>query len=285
MNDIMVSIICNTYNHERYVKDALDGFLNQKTNFPFEVLIHDDASTDRTQEIIKEYTEKYPEIIKPILQTQNQRSLGKSPTYYYQLPRVQGKYIAFCEGDDYWIDSNKLQKQIDALEKYPNVDICAHASQRMDAETGQVIRISSKSDKITVIPTEDVIKGGGGFVASASIVYRKELADNMPPFHRMIMLDYSMQVHGALRGGMLYLPDVMCVYRINTTSSVTRMMRENPKRKAKYKDRTFKMMVQLDKDTNKKYHAIIMKQLLENRVSKIGILLQAFFQPKVRNIK
>lgn len=171
------------------------------------------------------------------------------------------------------------------MEKYPNVDICAHASQRMDAETGQVIRISSKSDKITVIPTEDVIKGGGGFVASASIVYRKELADNMPPFHRMIMLDYSMQVHGALRGGMLYLPDVMCVYRINTISSVTRMMRENPKRKAKYKDRTFKMMVQLDKDTNKKYHAIIMKQLLENRVSKIGILLQAFFQPKVRNIK
>lgn len=281
MDDIMVSIICNTYNHERYIKDALDGFLNQKTNFPFEVLIHDDASTDRTQEIIKEYAEKYPEIIKPILQTQNQYSLGKSPSYHYQLPRAQGKYIAFCEGDDFWIDPDKLQKQVDALEQYTNLDICAHAHKRMNAETGEIIKIIKKSDQIKLFSTADVIKGGGGFVASASILYRKALADNMPPFRKMMMLDYTMQIQGALRGGMLYLPDVMSVYRVNSLNSATKNLRENPKNKAKHYDRIFKMLIQLDKDTDRKYHGIIRKLLLKNRVSKIGILLQALFKPKV----
>ena len=114
--NILVSVICNTYNHEPYIRQCLEGFVMQKTTFTFEVLIHDDASTDKTADIIREYEAKYPELIKPIYQTENQYSKKTGIMKTFQYPRVKGKYIAFCEGDDYWIDSLKLQKQVDFLE-------------------------------------------------------------------------------------------------------------------------------------------------------------------------
>lgn len=119
----LVSIICCTYNHEPYIRQCLDGFLMQKTSFEFEVLIHDDASQDKTQEIIREYELKFPDIIKPIYQTENQYSKGVKINLTYQYPRVQGKYIALCEGDDYWTDPLKLQKQVEILEHNPNCQI------------------------------------------------------------------------------------------------------------------------------------------------------------------
>lgn len=114
--NIKVSIICITYNHEKFIKDALEGFLMQKINFKYEILIHDDASTDNTANIIKEYEKKYPNLLKVTYQKENQYSKGKMPTVYL-LGKAKGEYIAFCEGDDYWIDENKLQRQIDFLEK------------------------------------------------------------------------------------------------------------------------------------------------------------------------
>ena len=125
-DNICVSIICNTYNHEKYIAHALESFLMQKTDFSFEILVHDDASTDSTPDIIKTYAEKYPDIIKPILQTENQFSKGINVTQVFQYSRAKGKYIAFCEGDDYWIDSNKLQFQVDWLEQHPQDIGCVH---------------------------------------------------------------------------------------------------------------------------------------------------------------
>lgn len=116
----LVSIGCITYNHEKYIRDAIKGFLMQKTTFPFEILIHDDASTDGTADIIREYEKKYPDKIKPIYQMENQYSKGIPISATYQFPRARGKYIALCEGDDYWTDPYKLQKQVDFLEK--NID-------------------------------------------------------------------------------------------------------------------------------------------------------------------
>ena len=113
----LVSISCITYNHEKYIRDTIESFLMQMTTFPFEILIHDDASTDGTANIIKEYQKKYPDIIYPIYQKENQYSKKIRITATYQLPRARGKYIAICEGDDYWIDPNKLQKQVDFLER------------------------------------------------------------------------------------------------------------------------------------------------------------------------
>jgi glycosyltransferase involved in cell wall biosynthesis len=120
----MVSIDCTTYNHAPYIRQCLDGFLMQKINFPIEVLVHDDASTDGTADIIREYEQKYPDIIKPIYQSENQYSNGINNSLTYNFPRVRGKYIAFCEGDDYWVDPYKLQKQVDFLEKNSEYGMC-----------------------------------------------------------------------------------------------------------------------------------------------------------------
>jgi len=96
----------------------------QETNFPIEILIHDDASTDGTADIIREYEQKYPEIIKPIYQTENQYSKGIKISQTFNWSRAKGKYIAICEGDDYWIDPYKLQKQVDFLENNPDYGLC-----------------------------------------------------------------------------------------------------------------------------------------------------------------
>ena len=111
----MVSICCTTYNHEQYIEDALVGFLIQETDFSFEILVHDDASTDKTTDILREYEVRYPSLIKVIYQSVNQYSKGRKPGRI-NLERAKGKYIAPCEGDDYWLDSSKLQKQVDFLE-------------------------------------------------------------------------------------------------------------------------------------------------------------------------
>ena len=116
-SDPLVSVSCTTYNHINYIEQCLDGFLCQKTYFPFKILIHDDCSTDGTTEIIKKYTAKYPDIIKPIYETENQYQQGKTvSSLIWNNSRAKGKYIAFCEGADYWIDNNKLQEQVNFLE-------------------------------------------------------------------------------------------------------------------------------------------------------------------------
>ena len=121
----MVSICCITYNQEAYIRDALDGFIKQKTNFQWELLIHDDASTDRTAEIIREYAKRYPDRIFPILQTENQYSQGLTNiSGTFNFPRARGKYIAMCEGDDYWTDETKLQRQVDFMEAHPGCSLC-----------------------------------------------------------------------------------------------------------------------------------------------------------------
>lgn len=116
----LVSINCLAYNHEQFIEDALEGFLIQRTDFPFEILIHDDASTDRTADIIRGYEAKYPNLIKPIYQVDNQYSQGITISATYQCPRARGKYIAICEGDDYWTDQLKLQRQVYFLEANPD---------------------------------------------------------------------------------------------------------------------------------------------------------------------
>lgn len=126
MNEIMVSIVCDVFNHEHYLRQCLDGIIMQQTDFAFEILIHDDASTDKSVEIIQEYVDKYPHLFKPIYQKENKFSKGISIWKDIQFPRAQGKYIAMCEGDDYWTDPQKLQKQVDFMEANTEYSMCFH---------------------------------------------------------------------------------------------------------------------------------------------------------------
>lgn len=118
---LMVTIRCCAYNQEPYIRECLEGFVMQQTNFRFEAIVHDDASTDGTAAIIREYAEKYPDIIKPILETENQYSKGDGSLGRIMNEHTHGKYVAYCEGDDYWIDPLKLQKQVDFLEEHPEI--------------------------------------------------------------------------------------------------------------------------------------------------------------------
>lgn len=260
---IMVSIICNAYNHEKYIGEALDSFLMQETSFPFEVLVHDDASTDGTADIIREYEKKHGDIIKPYYQTENQYSKG-IPIRTFQLPRARGKYIAFCEGDDYWLDPLKLQKQVDALEAHPEVDMCACASTQVHAETKAFIGKIAPYDAECISPTEDVIMGEGEFFSTNSLVYRKSMDDHFPPFRQFMILDYTLQIHGSLRGGVIYLPDCMAAYRLQVPGSWTFRMKNKEKQWA-FLQKKNQMLDILNADTQKKFDCVISlrKQLNE----------------------
>lgn len=268
MTDIVVSIVCNTYNQELYIQDALEGFVNQQTNFKYEVLIHDDASTDRTPDIIKEYAIKYPDIIKPIFQTENQYSKGVSISDTFQYPRALGKYIAFCEGDDYWVDNQKLQLQVDLLDKNPSVDICAHASRTIDAATGETLLHKTVRDTVGIIPVRKVMFGGGDYVATASLLFRRKIIEDIPAFRKILALDYTLQIHGSLNGGMLYIPREMSVYRSNVRGSWTNGMRNNMLGKIKHMKKIRCMLKQLDKDTLKKYHFTVQLLLIKTTLKR-----------------
>ena len=125
----VVSVRCTTFNQELYIAKALDSFLMQKTNFPFEIIAHDDASSDRTADIIREYVAKYPKIIKPIYENENQYSKRDGSLRRIVDAACNGVYIAYCEGDDFWCDENKLQRQYEAMEKHPECSLCTHIVQ------------------------------------------------------------------------------------------------------------------------------------------------------------
>lgn len=260
---VEVSVVCNAYNHEKYIRSALEGFVMQKTSFPFEVLVHDDASTDHTAEIIREYEIKYPDIIKPIYSTENQYSKNDGSLSRIQYGRVQGKYIALCEGDDYWTDPLKLQKQYDLLESHPEIDICATAAKT--EKNREIVGRVSPSSRDTLFSLEEVILGGGGFVATASLMYRTSIRKNPLPFFNVLRLDYTTQIAGSIRGGMLYLVEDTCVYRLATVGSWTNRMSNDSAKQTAHTNRVKNMLMQLDIDTSRKYHDVIAKKIKMNQ--------------------
>lgn len=252
---IVVSVICNAYNHAPYIRACLEGLVAQRTRFPFEILAHDDASSDGTADILREFAGRYPGLVLAICEAENQYSRGNLNRIQYG--RVRGKYVAFCEGDDLWTDPLKLQKQVDALEAHPQIDICAHAADRIDGVTGRRIAAIAPSHADAVFTAEEVILGGGMFVATSSLMIRSALNGDIPEFRRRRRTDYTLQIHGALRGGMLYLSDNMSVYRYRSPGSWSGRMGDAPERKRGFTARVTEMLRQLDVDTQRRYHDAI----------------------------
>ncbi|TXB63702.1 glycosyltransferase [Vicingus serpentipes] len=219
-NNLLVSICCITYNHEKYIKQALDSFLMQKTDFAFEIVIHDDASTDSTQAIIKEYAKKHPSVFNPLYQKENQKSIYKSgmnPRFNY--PRAKGKYIALCDGDDYWTDPLKLQKQVDLMELDDTISLVYTNCKEKYENTNLPLKTKYNKSMPEGYCFDEVIKGS--FPQTVSIMYRKsfipgKIADVVKPNYKMG--DYQLALFLALKGKLKYLPDVTCVYRKNDTS-------------------------------------------------------------------
>ena len=136
----LVSICCLTFNHEAFIRECLDGFLMQQTSFGVEILIHDDASTDNTADIIREYEAKYPDRIFPLYENENKYSHGYKGRMdiVFNYARARGKYIASCEGDDYWTDPLKLQKQVNFMEEHPEYSVCFHRCRHLNTYTGDI---------------------------------------------------------------------------------------------------------------------------------------------------
>ncbi len=280
-NEILVSISCITYNHENYIAEAIDSFLMQKTTFNYEILIHDDASTDRTADIIREYENSYPDKIKVIYQKENQYSKGITRIgYTYNDSRAQGKYIALCEGDDYWIDPNKLQKQIEYLESNPTCAMCVHASRRVSINGKEVQPILGLSDnKNQILRLEDI---GYKFFATASRVYRKDFLKNPPSW--FFLTDSGDKASYLLlmsRGYCYYMQDVMCAYRIGVPgSSNDRLMKKNIKEKKKYYDERINVFEAFNSYTGFKYKSVINRNLLNLIVTRISLESNLFDRRK-----
>ena len=171
----LVSISCITYQHAPYIRQCLDGFLMQRTDFAFEVLIHDDASTDGTEEIIREYEAKFPDIIKPLYEEENQWVKGRRGSKTFNYPRAKGKYIALCEGDDYWTDPLKLQKQVDFLEENEEYVVTSHDAKIVD-ENGNLIKESKLPDELKRDFSAEEIKKGA-WLLTLSMCFRNVLPD------------------------------------------------------------------------------------------------------------
>lgn len=213
-----VSVCCITYNQVEYIKDALDSFLMQKTSFPFEVIIHDDASTDGTVNILDDYKRRYPSVIKLIKQSDNQYKKGLKISKEFVWPIAKGEFIAICEGDDYWIDDAKLQKQFDAFKKYKEIDICFGYGYKRH-EDKMMRRIGYYGCDVKLIELRDIIYKGGGSMPTASIMFRRSVVNIIPDwFNTAPVGDYYLQCFASSKGA-LYLPEAFCVYRVQAKNS------------------------------------------------------------------
>lgn len=227
--EILVSISCITYNHAPYIRQCLDGFLMQQTNFAFEVLIHDDCSTDGTTEIIKEYELKYPDIIKPIYEEKNQYQQGKpSGSAIWNFPRAKGKYIAMCEGDDYWIDPLKLQKQVDILESDSNCSLVVSDGEYLFEKEGIVKPINPLGHRDSgIIPIDELFEEVGGLIPTASMVFRSSFSVMPEFFYKAPVGDKPIRMWLALNGTVFYMNEKTLVYRVGSVSSFGRMVATN----------------------------------------------------------
>lgn len=255
---ILVSICSITYNHAPYIRQCLDGFLMQKCDFRYEIIINDDCSTDGTTEIVKEYAEKYPDLIKPIYHEENQYKKGVRGMFAtFCFPKAQGKYIALCEGDDYWTDPLKLQKQVDYMEATPNCKMTV-TNARVITEKEELDWSRYKED--SYITPEEMITGGGLYVQTASIVYRNGLLNGYPECCRKCHVgDYPLQIWATLQGKVYYFSEKMVVYRYQFSGAWTSKNKLQPvDKRIKGVRSEVDMLFGLDQLTDQKYHTSFM---------------------------
>jgi len=224
-SNVRVSICCTTYNHEAYIEETLKGFLVQSTQFPFEIIVHDDASTDKTLSILYKYKNIYPELINLIVQDENQYSQGKKIARDFVWSEAKGDYIALCEGDDYWVCKQKLQKQFNALESNKTIDLCFHDHFNLDTSGKITPSLIHSNRKNHTLEVKEILMADGSFMSTASLMIRTKSLLNMPEwFSSTPVSDFFIQVVCSLKGA-LYLPERMSVYRAFAPNSWTSTFR------------------------------------------------------------
>lgn len=227
----LLVIKCLTYNHGDYLSQALDGFIMQKTNFPFVVIVHEDASTDGTANILREYASRYPKLILPIFESENQYSMrdGSLDCIVDEAVKVTGaKYIAFCEGDDYWTDPLKLQKQVDYLEEHPDCSLCFNAIQVINEFTGKKYPLAKVETRIYT--ANEIIETL--LLQTASVIFRMNVLNseryvNIKADKGILSGDICLYLAAASCGHIYCIADYMSIYRVNS-GGITNSMRRDP---------------------------------------------------------
>ena len=211
---LMVTIRCITYNHEPYIRECLEGFVMQKTNFRFEAIVHDDASTDGTAAIIAEYAEKYPDIIKPLYETENQYSKRDGSLRRIMNAHMHGKYVAMCEGDDYWIDPLKLQKQVDFLETNPDYSMCFHSAKIECTDKSRIDKYNHLENiQQREYTPEDLINSY--YAQTATLILKKDVITNLPSHQYFYYGDVVLITNCFKYGKVFGFNNQMSVYRVN----------------------------------------------------------------------
>lgn len=290
--NFLVRANCMTYNHAKYIENALDGFCMQQTNFPFICTIVDDASTDGEQDIIKAYLEKHFNLedkkiarfeeyeTHSFIYAQNKENKNcyfavsllkfnhykkvSRRTYIAEWDWV--KYHAPCEGDDFWTSPHKLQHQVDFMEKHPGYSLCFHAHTFLYSD-GQKKDHFAYSKDIEDVPIEDMIIGGGGFMATNSMFYVQKFKENWPEWARISPVgDASTMITMAVRGKVGYINEVMSCYRVSTEGSWHQRIIKDKKKSKEHYQKTVLSWKKFDEWTDYKYHNIVKKKLLKNKI-------------------
>ena len=215
-NEIEISVYCLAYNCVQFIDKSIHGMLNQKTKVKYKIIIHDDASNDGTAEIIKRYANKYPEKIYAILQSENQYSKGVDIEKEYIWPHIKGKYVAICEGDDYWIDENKLQFQYEYMEHHPECSLCTHNTLKYDLTDNKTKKFNNWRNTYALTPEDVFMKW---YVHTSSFFLRRTCMDwngNVYWFGDYMMLTWSLY-----QGKIVALPQVMSQYNWKNPNGVT----------------------------------------------------------------
>lgn len=218
-----VSILCTAYNHEEYIREALESFVAQETDFEYEILVNDDCSTDGTAEIIREFAQRYPDKLRPFYQKENLYSKGGMPFLFESVffPNARGEYFALCEGDDYWTDARKLQMQVDFLDAHGDYSGCVHNTRLhyCDASAPDApLRPEGEGDRDVAFET--VIHGPSKSFHTSSILARREFILDPPDYHlvaaRHGFTDYAIGIRLTLGGRLRFIDRCMSVYRISS---------------------------------------------------------------------
>lgn len=267
----LVSIFCLAFNHQEYVTKTLDGFLMQETAFPFEIIIHDDCSTDKTALIIQEYVKKYPNIIHPIYETENQYSKCPEILNEIMYRTAKGKYIALCEGDDYWCDSSKIQMQADILESHTECSIAFCKVQCIDKNGKSLsetipFKDSIKEGVVTLKDyTREEFSNAKWAFHTSSFFYRSELG----PGHLKIMKkdfkdfpygDMPLLLYCLLNGNGFYINKIQSCYRTNS-GGYNSFIQKNTDTAILHEKKLIRALCSLDNLTNKCYHEDILARI------------------------
>ncbi len=263
-DNIMVSVWCQTYNHKEYIKDALEGFVSQQTNFAYQVIVFDDASTDGTSDIVREYAAKYPKIFHIIIAEENTFSNPEKWKWPLQIqPKyLTGKYVSFCEGDDYWIDPHKLQIQVDYMESHPECSLYLHNGLWIDCRDLSMETMNPYDDDAEQeVSAEKLIMQYKKNPPTASMLCRRELIETPSFMNELLTRDYVLQLYALTKGSVHYNSRIMSVYRFRRKGSYTETTAADREFMFNHCLGILCFLPQYDEYTNYKYHVWITNRI------------------------